>query len=90
MKETEWARTKAVPTVDEYMANGYISFALGPIILPTLYFLGPELSVDAIGDPEYHNLYKLVSICGRLLNDVQGFEVMFLFFSSMFNIYFIK
>ncbi|EHA8588103.1 hypothetical protein COCNU_scaffold004112G000080 [Cocos nucifera] len=74
MKETEWARTKAVPTVDEYMANGYISFALGPIILPTLYFLGPELSVDAIGDPEYHNLYKLVSICGRLLNDVRSFE----------------
>ncbi|EHA8591502.1 putative Ent-kaurene synthase-like 3 [Cocos nucifera] len=74
MKEAEWVRTKTVPTMDEYMANGYISFALGPIILPALYFVGPELSVDVIGDTEYHNLYKLVSICGRLLNDMQGFE----------------
>lgn len=74
MKEAEWVRTKTVPTVDEYMANGYVSFALGPIILPALYFVGPELSVDAISDPEYHDLYKLVSSCGRLLNDVQGFE----------------
>ncbi|XP_073100902.1 ent-kaur-16-ene synthase, chloroplastic-like [Elaeis guineensis] len=74
MKEAEWARTKAVPTVDEYMATGYITFALGPIILPALYFVGPELSDDVIGDPEYHNLFKLVSICGRLLNDVQSFE----------------
>ncbi|EHA8590400.1 putative Ent-kaur-16-ene synthase, chloroplastic [Cocos nucifera] len=74
MKEAHWARTKAVPTMDEYMANGYVSFAFGPILLSTLYFIGPELSVDAIGDPEYHNLYKLLSICGRLLNDVQSFE----------------
>ncbi|XP_008809130.1 ent-kaur-16-ene synthase, chloroplastic isoform X1 [Phoenix dactylifera] len=74
MKEAEWVKTKTVPTMDEYMANGYVSFALGPIILPALYFVGPEISVDAIGDPEYHNLYKLVSLCGRLLNDMQSFE----------------
>lgn len=74
MKEAEWLRNKSVPTMDEYMTNGYISFALGPIILPALYFVRPELSEEIIRDPEYHNLYKLVSTCGRLLNDIQGFK----------------
>ncbi|XP_038976928.1 ent-kaur-16-ene synthase, chloroplastic-like [Phoenix dactylifera] len=74
MKESEWARTNTVPTMDEYMANGYISFALEPTIFPTLFFVGQEVSVDAIGGPEYHNLNKLVGIIGRLINDMQSFE----------------
>ncbi|XP_020277318.1 ent-kaur-16-ene synthase, chloroplastic isoform X2 [Asparagus officinalis] len=74
IKEAEWLMNKSVPSLDDYMENGYVSFALGPIILPALYFVGPKLSEDVIRDPEYHNLYKLVSTCGRLLNDVQGFE----------------
>lgn len=74
MKEAEWLRNKSVPTLDGYMRNGYVSFALGPIILPALYFVGPKLSEDIVRDPEYHNLYELVSTCGRLLNDTQSFE----------------
>lgn len=74
MKEADWLRNKTVPSMDEYMDNGYTSFALGPIIKPALYFVGPELSEHAVRDPEYHSLYKLVSTCGRLLNDMQGFE----------------
>ncbi|WOL15866.1 hypothetical protein Cni_G24647 [Canna indica] len=74
MKEAEWQLNKEVPSVDDYMTNGYVSFALGPIILPALYFVGPELPEDVISHLEYHNLFKLVSTCGRLLNDIQGFE----------------
>lgn len=73
-KEAEMGRNKSVPTMEEYMANGYISFALGPIVLPSLYFIGPKLSEEIIKSEDYHNLFKLMSICGRLLNDFQGFE----------------
>ncbi|CAA6674648.1 unnamed protein product [Spirodela intermedia] len=61
MKEAEWAAEKAVPTMEQYLANGYVSFAL-------------VLSPGIIEDPEYSKLYQLVSICGRLLNDMQSFE----------------
>ncbi|KAJ6817447.1 putative ent-kaur-16-ene synthase, chloroplastic isoform X1 [Iris pallida] len=74
MKEFDWQRNKLVPTLDEYTRNAYISFALGPIVLPSLYFVGPELSEDIIRNPEYHKLYYPMSTCGRLLNDIQGSE----------------
>uniref|UniRef100_A0A803LGX1 Ent-kaurene synthase n=1 Tax=Chenopodium quinoa TaxID=63459 RepID=A0A803LGX1_CHEQI len=73
-KEAEIARNKSVPTEEEYMDNGYISFALGPIVLPALYFIGPKLSEEVIRSDEYHNLFKLMSTSGRLLNDYQGFQ----------------
>ncbi|OVA15215.1 Terpene synthase [Macleaya cordata] len=74
MREAEWVHNKSVPTVDEYMMNAYVSFALGPIVLPALYLIGPALPEDVVRDPEYHNLYKVMSTCGRLLNDIQGFK----------------
>ncbi|CAL9199415.1 unnamed protein product [Musa hybrid cultivar] len=74
MKEAEWTLNKEVPTLDEYMLNGYVSFALGPIILPALYFVGPQLPEYVVNHPEYLNLLKLVSTCGRLLNDIRGFQ----------------
>ncbi|XP_058072226.1 ent-kaurene synthase, chloroplastic [Magnolia sinica] len=74
MREAEWLLDKSLPTLDEYMTNGYVSFALGPIVLPALYLAGPKLSEAVIRDSEYHNLFKLMSTCGRLLNDLQGFK----------------
>nr|GMD83599.1 ent-kaur-16-ene synthase, chloroplastic [Ipomoea batatas] len=56
------------------MENGYVSFALGPIVLPALYLVGPKLSEEIVLHPEYHHLFKLMSTCGRLLNDFRGFE----------------
>ncbi|XVE53417.1 hypothetical protein DITRI_Ditri03aG0001100 [Diplodiscus trichospermus] len=73
-QEALWLKNKSVPTVDEYMTNGYVSFALGPIILPALYFVGPHLSEVVVKSPEYNLLFKLVSTCGRLLNDIQTFK----------------
>ncbi|CAD5185995.1 unnamed protein product [Musa acuminata subsp. malaccensis] len=74
LKEAEWTLNKEVPSLDEYMLNGCVSFALGPIILPALYFVGPQLPEYVINHPEYLNLLKLVSTCGRLLNDIRGFQ----------------
>uniref|UniRef100_A0A0D9W9C0 Uncharacterized protein n=1 Tax=Leersia perrieri TaxID=77586 RepID=A0A0D9W9C0_9ORYZ len=74
MTEAEWQRIKYVPTMEEYMANAAVSFALGPIVLPTLYLVGPKLQEDAVKDHEYNELFRLMSTCGRLLNDCQGFE----------------
>lgn len=75
LREAEWARDMSVPSLDKYMANGYVSFALGPIVLPALYFVGPKLPDDVVQHPEYHSLFELVSTCGRLLNDIRSFEV---------------
>ncbi|KAF3974818.1 hypothetical protein CMV_001865 [Castanea mollissima] len=74
LKEAEWLRDKSVPSMDEYMTNGYVSFALGPIVLPALYCVGPKLSEEIVGTPELHHLYEIMSTCGRLLNDIQTFK----------------
>nr|QEY10197.1 diterpene synthase class I [Scutellaria barbata] len=74
MKEAEWARENYVPTMDEYMSNAYISFALGPIVLPALYLIGPKLSEEMVRHTEYHTLFKLMSTSGRLLNDMRSCE----------------
>ncbi|KAI4378951.1 hypothetical protein MLD38_016365 [Melastoma candidum] len=73
-KEAEWTRNQTVPTIAEYMANGYVSFALGPIVLPALYLVGPKISEEAVASAEYRSLFELMSTNGRLLNDVRGFE----------------
>ncbi|CAB4276941.1 unnamed protein product [Prunus armeniaca] len=49
LKEAEWLRNKSVPTMEEYMTNGYISIGIGPIVLPALYFVGHELSEEVVG-----------------------------------------
>ncbi|CAN1297574.1 Ent-kaur-16-ene synthase, chloroplastic [Linum perenne] len=74
LEEAEWSRTNTLPSLDEYMRNGYISFALGPIVLPSLYMVGPQLSEEVAKGPEVHRLFKLMSTCGRLLNDCRSFQ----------------
>ncbi|CAI0379010.1 unnamed protein product [Linum tenue] len=74
LKEAEWSRNKWVPTMEEYMKNGLVSFALGPIVLSALYLVGPKLSEEMVSSPEYKNLYEGVSTCGRLLNDWRGVQ----------------
>ena len=75
LREAQWLKNEFVPTMDEYMKNAYVSFALGPIVLPALYLVGPKLSEDVKGHRELHHLYRLMSSSGRLLNDIQGFKV---------------
>ncbi|KAM0828593.1 hypothetical protein ACQ4PT_067444 [Festuca glaucescens] len=74
LTEAEWVRNQYVPTIDEYMTNANLSYGLGPIIPPSLYFVGQELLESAVKDQEYTELLRLMNICCRLLNDIQGFE----------------
>lgn len=87
MKEAEWGRDEHVPTMDEYMSNAYVSFALGPIVLPCLYLVGPKLSEEMVRHSEYHTLFRLLSTCGRLLNDIQTCEVMYNIYNLHSKIY---
>lgn len=72
--EAEWLRTKTIPTIDDYMQNAYVSFALGPIVLPALYLVEPKLSDDVAENQELDCLFKTMSTCGRLLNDIHSFK----------------
>lgn len=78
MRETDWARERSIPTVEEYMSNGRVTFALGPIVLITLYFLGSKMTEEVVTSGEYTRLYKHLSMIGRLLNDLQTHKVNFL------------
>lgn len=75
MTEVEWRMSSYIPTTDEYITNAALTFALGPIVLPALYFVGPKIPESAVQDPEYNELFRLMSTCGRLLNDAQTYEV---------------
>nr|ASJ80909.1 ent-kaurene synthase [Camellia sinensis] len=74
LREAKWVSDKSVPTRDAYMTNGFVSFALGPIVLPALYLVGPVLSEEVVCSSEYQNLYKVMSTFGHLLNDIHSFE----------------
>ncbi|XAR60035.1 Ent-kaurene synthase [Bertholletia excelsa] len=74
LREAKWIRDKSVPTMDEYVTNGVVSSGLGPIVLPALYFVGPLLSEETVCSAEYQTLFKLLGICGRLLNDIHSSE----------------
>lgn len=75
LREAIWTRDAYVPTINEYMENAYVSFALGPIVLPAIYLVGPKLSEEIIESSEYHYLFELMSTQGRLLNDIHSFKV---------------
>ncbi|XP_050221130.1 ent-kaurene synthase-like 2 isoform X2 [Mercurialis annua] len=74
MKEAEWTRENATPSLDEYMKNAYISMALGPICYITTYFLGITLPEEVMDGPQIYNLFKHISLVGRLHNDIRTFK----------------
>ncbi|KAF0894043.1 hypothetical protein E2562_033922 [Oryza meyeriana var. granulata] len=74
MTEVEWRQSQYVPTAEEYMENAVVTFALGPIVLPALYLVGPKLPDSVVRSQECSELFRLMIKCGRLLNDVQSYE----------------
>uniref|UniRef100_K4IAL8 Diterpene synthase 3, chloroplastic n=1 Tax=Salvia sclarea TaxID=38869 RepID=TPS3_SALSC len=74
MKEVEWSGSCSNPSFDEYMSNASVSFGLGPIVVSTLYVVGPHLSLDMINHSQYHNLFTLTSTCCRLLHEIRSDE----------------
>ncbi|XP_065879754.1 terpene synthase 6, chloroplastic-like [Euphorbia lathyris] len=69
LMEAEWAENKTVPTMYEYLTNGYVSFALGPVVQIPLYFMGHQLPKEVVQTQEYNNLFMHMSMIGRLTND---------------------
>lgn len=74
MTEADWRMSGHAPSsMDEYMAAGEPSIALGPIVLPSLYLVGPELPDDVARGPECREMLRHMNICGRLLNDLRTY-----------------
>ncbi|GKE14044.1 Ent-kaur-16-ene synthase, chloroplastic-like protein [Tanacetum coccineum] len=71
LREHIWARDSYVPTLDEFVENGYVAVALGPIVLPPLLLMTPNLSKEIIQSSEYQKLYKITSTYCRLVNDIR-------------------
>ncbi|KAF0909515.1 hypothetical protein E2562_037028 [Oryza meyeriana var. granulata] len=74
MKEAKWSRERQVPTMEEYLPVAEVSFALGPIVPPSLYLMGPELPEEVVGGTEYGELLRLMNVCCRLLNDMASYK----------------
>ncbi|XP_028799726.1 ent-kaur-16-ene synthase, chloroplastic [Neltuma alba] len=74
LKEAEWFGSKHVPSIEEYERNGITSMALGPILFPIMYLVGPKLPQDVIESDESNYLFEVVSLYGRYLNDVNGYQ----------------
>lgn len=74
MPEAEWRMSGRVPSMEEYLPIGEVSFAIGPIVPMAAYLVGPELPEDVVGSAEYEEMLSLVNLSGRLLNDLQTYE----------------
>ncbi|GKA32308.1 Ent-kaur-16-ene synthase, chloroplastic-like protein [Tanacetum coccineum] len=72
LREHIWARDSYVPTINEFVENGHVAVALGPIVLAALLLMTPNLSQEIIQSSEYQKLYKITSTHYRLLNDIRS------------------
>ncbi|KAG6540950.1 hypothetical protein Mapa_017671 [Marchantia paleacea] len=69
LTEAEWTASGHQPCSDEYMDTSWVSFALGPIVPVTVFFLGSVISDEDLENQEYWDLFRSASTFGRLLND---------------------
>lgn len=74
MAEANWRIGGHVPSFKEYMAAAGLSYAVGPSLLVSLYLVGPELSEDVVTCHEYGEMFRHLSVCGRLTNDLGSYE----------------
>lgn len=75
LTEAEWTASGHQPSSDEYIDTSWVSFALGPIVPVTTFFLGSVISDEDLEDQEYWDLFRSVSTFGRLLNDCSTQQV---------------
>ena len=62
--------------MEEYIAYALISCAVAPVVLTVNYFISPKLPENTFSSSECQSIWELTSICGGLLNDIQGFQVL--------------
>lgn len=75
MRELDWTKDEATPSMDEYLSVGCVTIASSVCILPAIHFLGLKLPEDVTLSEEYNTLLKHVSIIPRLLNDIRTYKV---------------
>ncbi|KAA3463643.1 putative terpene synthase 12 [Gossypium australe] len=71
LKEAEWARSKHVPTFQDYLETAWLSSS-GHIFLVYAYFLqSPNITSEALDSLEqYHDILRCPSTIFRLCNDL--------------------
>ncbi|KAJ7968774.1 Ent-kaurene synthase [Quillaja saponaria] len=74
LSEANWKESKSIPSEEDYMSFAEVTAGLEAGITQTRYFLGSELSEEAVSSREYSNLLKHVSVITRLLNDLASDE----------------
>ncbi|XP_047323854.1 (E,E)-geranyllinalool synthase-like [Impatiens glandulifera] len=74
MKEATWSKMGYVPSMDEYLETGTISFAMNTMILPGACFLTPGYPSNMLDPSNYEHITNLLMGATRLLNDVQGYQ----------------
>lgn len=75
LTEAKWSRSGRIPSVNEYLETGMISIAAHILTLIASCFLNPSLPSYKLRPPQYETLTKLLMVISRLLNDIQGYEV---------------
>jgi hypothetical protein len=75
LTEAEWAESGYVPTFDEYLDVGEISFGLEPIVQSTIFFVGQKLDESVVDSHDYRTIMGLVNRICRILNDIRTVDV---------------
>ncbi|KAK6932513.1 Terpene synthase, N-terminal domain [Dillenia turbinata] len=73
-KEAEWSRSRATPSMDEYLENGMISIAAHLFALTGSSFLTSSFPDEKLWNDQGHTITKLLMITSRLLNDIQSYQ----------------
>ncbi|KAJ7965054.1 Pinene synthase [Quillaja saponaria] len=72
--EAKWYHTGYIPTLQEYIDNGYISVAAPIALLHSYFFVANPITGEALGYlEEYPNIIRSSSIICRLSNDLRPF-----------------
>ncbi|KAJ4705791.1 Terpene synthase [Melia azedarach] len=74
-QETQWLRNKSVPTMDEHMRNGYVSFTLGPILSQLSIFWGLSYQrrlLEVLNTILYISLSAFVDVCSMIFEVLRG------------------
>ncbi|GLJ57340.1 hypothetical protein SUGI_1317080 [Cryptomeria japonica] len=73
-KEGEWADTKYVPPLKEYLENGKVSVTLAILILNSIFFTGEPLPDNLLCQLDFRAPFlHLVCLTTRLMNDARTF-----------------
>ncbi|XP_051151427.1 nezukol synthase KSL3-like [Andrographis paniculata] len=74
MKEKQTSSSNKKPTLDQYLSCSWITMGCKLGYTMTAHFLGVKVTEDILTNSKCANMLKHISLIGRLLNDLRGFE----------------